>query len=834
MDTVDSESVHCVHVVHIRPFSSHTYSLLTLICTAYRIGGPQGGEPSEMFFNTRLRTKMLIVFVSFNLVTSLCFLVANLVFSRRLLVRETQAKALERVRSISVSIESFMREKAGLASAFSHNPELVDWLAANRKRGADHTSDPGYRSLISFAQSIVANDPDIKSAFFASETTQEYFDHEERKAGPDYYVGKRDWYSRTARKGSPDYDISLDLLDKRIYVSYNVPIYDRQKQLLGVAGIDISLATLDRIIGSLPLFEGCVPFLLSRDGTFLYHTNKELLLKKRITDFKDDGTRFSGMRQAAAHMLSGQSGIDEGLFDGRRLYFVYSPVRGLDATLVLGVPADEIDAPLQESVRMHLIIIAISILGLVLLIPPLTRSVTRPIEQLVGISRRIASGDLSQTPKVNRRDEIGDLAGSFHDLVSYMRGVAGAAEALSQNDRSYQITPRSDADVLSRDFITINRSVYGMIDELHRVVIAIKDGRLDVRSAAAGFEGSYRELMTGINEMLDSITTPVSEALIVLDRLAANDLTVRFSGGYRGDFARIQNAFNTAIARLDERLSEVSDNSARVASATALINSSSQVVAEMAEQQTISLENASTRLGTIAAVTKQTSVAAQQARSQVESARTSADTGAASMERLSRAIENIKSSSDQTSRIVKTIDEIAFQTNLLALNAAVEAARAGEAGRGFSVVAEEVRSLAMRSAEAARNTAALIEESAKHAATGFALNLEAVKNFEEISRRVHEARLMVSQIAEDSEEQNRGIEQITRELDQIMQLTIRNSVSSGESLSSAETLRTEAEDMAEMIKTFRLSVGSSGEGPAEPRALPEGRANKRMALPSGK
>ncbi len=761
-----------------------------------------------MFPNARLRTKMLIVFVTFNLVTSVCFLVANLVFSRKLLIRETQAKALERVGSISVSIESFMREKAGVASAFSQNPEMVTWLSSNRQRGADHTTDAGYRRLIAFAKSIVANDPDIKSAFFASETTQEYFDHEERKAPPNYYVGKRSWYAKTVSKGKPNYDISVDLLDKRIYVSYNVPIYDSEKRLLGMAGIDISLATLDRIISSLPLFEGCVPFLLRRDGTFLYHPNKDLVLNKRITDFKDDdGTKYLGLKEAARHMLSGKTGIDEALFDGRSLYFVYSPVRELDATLVLGVPSDQIDAPLQESVRMHLIIIGLSILGLILLIPPLTRSITRPIEQLVDISRRIASGDLSQSPKADRRDEIGNLAGSFHDLVSYMRDVAGAAEALSQNDRNYQITPRSDADVLSKNFIIINRSIYSMIDELHRVVIAIKDGRLEVRSAVSGFEGSYRELMTGINEMLDSITAPVSEALAVLDRLADNDLTVRFSGDYRGDFARIQKAFNTAIGKLDDRLSQVSNNSTRVADATQQINASSQAVAEMAEQQTISLENASTRLGKIAAVTKQTSVTAQQARSHVELARTSADTGAASMERLSRAIENIKSSSDQTSRIVKTIDEIAFQTNLLALNAAVEAARAGEAGRGFSVVAEEVRHLAMRSAEAARNTAALIEESAKHAATGFALNLEAVKNFEEISRRVHEARQMVNQIAEDSEEQNCGIGQITNELDQIMHLTLKNSVSSGESLNSAETLRTEADDMAEMIKTFRLSDG---------------------------
>ncbi|RPJ84591.1 MAG: methyl-accepting chemotaxis protein [Acidobacteria bacterium] len=387
--------------------------------------------------------------------------------------------------------------------------------------------------------------------------------------------------------------------------------------------------------------------------------------------------------------------------------------------------------------------------------------------------------------------------------------------------------------MLSKDFITINRSIYGMIDELHRIVSGIKEGRLDVRSAASRFEGSYRELMTGINEMLDAMTAPISEALTVLDRLADNDLTVRFSGDYRGDFARIQKAFNTAITRLDQRLSQVSDHSIRVAGATAQINASNQAVAEMAEQQTVSLERVSNRLGSIAGVTKQTSATAQQARSHVELARTSADTGAASMERLSRAIENIKSSSDQTSRIVKTIDEIAFQTNLLALNAAVEAARAGDAGRGFSVVAEEVRRLAMRSAEAARNTAGLIEESARHAASGFALNLEAVKNFEEISRRVHEARQMVSQIAEDSEEQNRGIDQITRELDQIMDLTLRNSVSSGESLSSAETLRNEAEVMAEMIKTFRLSAGSTlslDPVPVEAPALPEA-GRRRFTLP---
>jgi methyl-accepting chemotaxis protein len=758
-----------------------------------------------MFNHARLRTKMLIVFVTFNLLISLCFLVANLVFSRRLLVTETQAKAVERVERSAISLESFLREKAAVAQAFAGNPELAEWLAANRQRGVDHAADPAYRKLIAYGRALVGQDPTVKSVFFASEATQEYFDHEERRAGPDYYVGKRAWYTDTIKQGKPVFDVSIDLLDKKIYVSHNVPIYDRNKRLLGVAGVDISMNTLQGYITSLPLFDGCVPLLVKQDGVFLYHPDSEFLLKKRITDLRDDGAQFSGVQAASARMLDGGRGIEQVLYQGRDVYFVYAPVRQLGATLILGVPSAQIDAPLQRLVRIHLLIIALSILGLVLLIPPLTRSITRPLEQLVEVSKAIARGNLTRSIKIKRSDEIGKLAGSFQELESYLRDVAGAAEALSRNERSYSIVPRSEEDVLSRDFITINRSIYGMIDELRRVVSSIKDGRLGERSNVHGFEGSYRELMTGINEMLDSVTAPVVEALAVLDRVAQNDLTVRFSGAYRGDFARIQNAFNTAIARLDERLTQVSANSARVTDVSKLITSSSQAIAESAEQQSISLESVSTRLNDIAAVTRQTSETAEEARGHVELARSSADTGVSSMERLSRAIEDIKASSDQTSRIVKTIDEIAFQTNLLALNAAVEAARAGDAGRGFSVVAEEVRNLAMRSAEAARNTAQLIDESARHAATGFALNQEAAKNFQEISRRVHEVREMVSRIAEASEEQRGGIEGIGRQLDEIMRQTARNSVSSGQSLASVEGLLKEAEEMRSMVDTFRLS-----------------------------
>ncbi len=143
-------------------------------------------------------------------------------------------------------------------------------------------------------------------------------------------------------------------------------------------------------------------------------------------------------------------------------------------------------------------------------------------------------------------------------------------------------------------------------------------------------------------------------------------------------------------------------------------------------------------------MTKQNTIYAREANNVAIEARDSAQRGVESMNRMSSAINKIKTSSDSTSKIVKTIDEIAFQTNLLALNAAVEAARAGDAGKGFAVMAEEVRNLAMRSAEAAKNTASLIEETVKNSENGVAINEESDSAAEEMSSQSEEMRSMVA------------------------------------------------------------------------------------------
>ena len=195
---------------------------------------------------------------------------------------------------------------------------------------------------------------------------------------------------------------------------------------------------------------------------------------------------------------------------------------------------------------------------------------------------------------------------------------------------------------------------------------------------------------------------------------------------------------------------------------------------------------------------------AKQAHDLADRTRESADRGADSVQRLSEAIDRIKVSSDKTARIVKTIDEIAFQTNLLALNAAVEAARAGEAGRGFAVVDEEVRGLALRSAEAAKNTAIMIDEAVQNANAGVLLNEESLRNLQGMNQQIRTVSGMLEELAVASEQQQRGIEQMTKAIEQMGRVTQEHSVNSMESAQAAEALSEQAEGMRKMVAEFRL------------------------------
>jgi len=275
---------------------------------------------------------------------------------------------------------------------------------------------------------------------------------------------------------------------------------------------------------------------------------------------------------------------------------------------------------------------------------------------------------------------------------------------------------------------------------------------------------------------------------------------------------------NRVLADLAHGLDE---SSTQVAAASMQVSSASQTLAEGSSEQAASLEETTASLGELSAQTRRNGENAQRASELARQTRAAAEKGATDMQAMSVAMEAIKVSSDDISKIIKTIDEIAFQTNILALNAAVEAARAGEAGMGFAVVADEVRSLAQRSAHAAKETASMIESAMTNTAKGVEINGKVETSLSEIAAKVREVDVLIAELAGASRQQTEGITQINSAMGQMDKATQSNAASAEESAASSQELSAQATAMKHSVAILLKLAGSDGEpAPKLPAASP--------------
>jgi methyl-accepting chemotaxis protein len=287
----------------------------------------------------------------------------------------------------------------------------------------------------------------------------------------------------------------------------------------------------------------------------------------------------------------------------------------------------------------------------------------------------------------------------------------------------------------------------------------------------------------------------------------------------------ITRSTNRALTRIAATLSE---GAQQVAAASAQVSASSQSSAQGASEQAASLEETTSALEEMSSMTAKNAETSRQAASLSEQTKNAADKGNDAMSKMGAAIGTIQKSASDTAKIIKVIDEIAFQTNLLALNAAVEAARAGEAGKGFAVVAEEVRNLAMRSAEAAKNTAALIENSVESSKSGVTIVTEVAKDLVSITTAATKVNTLVGEIAAASQEQSQGIGQINIAVNQMDKVTQSNAANAEESASAAEELNSQAESVQAIVNELVALVGGVVKTPASRRSVKQ----TRVAAPA--
>ncbi len=431
--------------------------------------------------------------------------------------------------------------------------------------------------------------------------------------------------------------------------------------------------------------------------------------------------------------------------------------------------------------------------------------IAKPITRMSKSADKLALGDINQEIDHVSSDETGELADSFRRMITALQAKTHLAEQIAEGDLSAEEQIASEDDNLGKAMAKMKKRIQLLLSEIETLASSAVRGDLSKRANSDQFQNDFKNIIIGINSIVSAITRPINEASNVLSKVANRKLTVRMKGEYKGDFNKVKVSLNTALDNLDTSLHQVAVSSDQVASASDQISSGGQALAQGASEQASSLEEISSSLHEVSSMAMHNSNNASEAKHLTDATRESADQGMKSMDLLSGAIEKIKKSSDETIKVIKTIDDIAFQTNLLALNAAVEAARAGEAGKGFAVVAEEVRNLAIQSAESSKNTSQLITEAVQNAESGFEYNKQVAEQLHGILEQVAKVSDLMAEVAAGSSEQTEGISQVNKALEQLNMLTQQNAANAEESASTAEELSSQAEEMRSMTAQFELT-----------------------------
>ena len=519
----------------------------------------------------------------------------------------------------------------------------------------------------------------------------------------------------------------------------------------------------------------------------------------------------------------------------------------------------------KASSTLMVIMLLVGIVGGLALAWFFARAIANAVGEAVRVANDVSAGKLDGKIDTSRQDEVGQLLTAMQRMQTQVQSVIAAQSEMAARHDEGQISYRMDDSAFPGEYgrmvrdtntlvaahIAVKMRAVGIMrryadgdlsedmdrlpgekafitetldackatlsainGEIKRLAMAASAGDFSQRGDVDKYRHDFRDMVGGLNHLMETTDGNLAEVSELLKAIARGDLTARMEGDFHGVFASMRDDANATVAQLTDIVGRIQEASGSINTAAGEIASGNLDLSRRTEQQAANLEETAASMEELTSTVRQNAESARQANQLSIGAASVASQGGEVVGKVVTTMRDIEHSSKKIADIISVIDGIAFQTNILALNAAVEAARAGEQGRGFAVVASEVRTLAQRSANAAKEIKGLIETSVDKVADGSKLVNQAGATMGEIVASVQRVTDIMAEISAASQEQSAGIEQVNQTITQMDETTQQNAALVEEASAAARSMEEQAQALSESVSVFKLHA----QAPAAPLA----------------